>query len=82
MMIITERKHANYSLRVGEKRFVEGNGKSLVTLCRDWEYNLIGFLTHLFNSVKIALPTLQSVQHGKTELKRKPQFYWPMNLES
>lgn len=68
MMIITERKLADYSVRVGEKRFVEENGK-FSRLCTHWEYNLIRFLIHPFNPIKIALPTLQPVQHGKIELK-------------
>ena len=44
MMIITERKLADYSVRVGEKRFVEENGKSLVDFVQIGNITSSGFL--------------------------------------
>lgn len=78
MMMRTERKNkrlTNYLIRFGREKIHLGNGKSLVNFVKvgnifpsDFLYIYIYLIINRVVSIKIALLTLQSVQHGKTEL--------------
>lgn len=76
MMMRTERKNkrlTNYLIRFGREKIHWGNGKSLVNFVNvgnifPSDFLYIYLIINRVVSIKIALLTLQSVQHGKTEL--------------
>lgn len=53
--------------------------RKMEKVLKDWEYSLIKFLIHLFNPINSPPHTSACITWSG---RRKPQYYWPKNLDS